>query len=251
MAVYACSDFHGMLHFYRAIKDFLDPEDKVYFLGDAGDRGPHPWETIKAIIDDPQFVYIYGNHEDMLLEVLCDHIHEGCPNYYYLQLLSMNGGNQTYEEAIADPKLKHYYVKLCEMPRIQEYQNAAGERIVLAHAGFTPWKEDFWADDEEKKDTVYRMPSRRDLIWDRDHFLDEWTVEDCVDCYIVHGHTPIPYLLDEIDPCCRIEDIEPGALWYDNGRKCCIDCGAVFTGTCVLLNLDTWDEHVFTSEPYL
>ena len=37
------SDLHGMLHFYKAIKDILKPEDTVYFLGDAGDCGPHPW----------------------------------------------------------------------------------------------------------------------------------------------------------------------------------------------------------------
>ena len=251
MSVYACSDLHGMLHFYKVIKEHLKPGDKVYFLGDAGDRGPHPWETIKAVIDDPQFIYIYGNHEDMLVQALCDYIHDGCPNYYSLQLLGMNGGDQTFEEAIADPQLKHYYSQLCKMPRIQEYENTAGERVILSHAGFTPWKEDFFADDEEKKDIIFRKPHPKDLIWDRDHFLDDWTAEDCVDCYIVHGHTPIPYILDTIDPACQMGEIKPGALWYDSGRKCCIDCGAVFTGQCVLLNLDTWDEEIFQSDPYL
>lgn len=40
MAVYALSDLHGYLDLYKQIKEFLKPEDKVYFLGDAGDRGP-------------------------------------------------------------------------------------------------------------------------------------------------------------------------------------------------------------------
>lgn len=251
MAVYACSDLHGMLHFYKAIKDKLEPGDTVYFLGDAGDRGPHCWETIKAIIDDPQFIYLRGNHEAMLCDVLDEHLCYGHPEYHSMHLLSMNGGDRTFEEAIADPQMETYYRKLARLETLVEYTNTNGERIILSHAGFTPWKEDFWADDEEKKDIVYRRPSYKDLIWDRDHFLDEWTAEDCVDCYIVHGHTPIPYLLDDIDPACRMGEIEPGALWYDNGRKCCIDCGAVFTGICVLINLDTWDEDVFMSDPYL
>ena len=243
MAVYACSDFHGMLHMYKAIKEFLQPEDKVYFLGDAGDRGPKPWETIKSVLTDSQFIYIKGNHEDMLAEALCDFIDRGCPAYSSHHLLSMNGGETTFSEAIAEFDVEGWYRKLVKLDLIQEYVNEKGERIILSHAGFTPWKKD--------SDTEYRRPHYDDLIWDRDHFLDEWKPEDCVDCYIIHGHTPITSLLDEIDPACKMGEIEPGALWYADGRKCCVDCGAVFTGYCVLLNLDTWDEEVFYSEPYL
>ena len=251
MAVYACSDFHGMLHIYKSIKEFIKPEDKVIYLGDAGDRGPEPWETIKTILTDPQFIYLKGNHEDMLADALCDFIDRGCPSYHSYSLLSRNGGDETFAQAIAETDVEGWYRKLVKLPLIEEYTNTQGERIVLSHAGFTPWKSDLYEDDEEKKDTVYRKPHYDDLIWDRDHFLDEWTKEDCVDCFIIHGHTPIPYLLDIIDPACQMDEIEPGALWYNNDRKCCIDCGAVFTGQCVLLNLDTWDEEIFQSNPYL
>lgn len=251
MATYACSDLHGMLHFYKSIKEYLKPEDKVFYLGDAGDRGPHPWETIKAILDDPQFIYIKGNHEHMLIKVIEDYLYDGVPDYHDFHLLVSNGGESTYDEAIRDPNLRAAYDKLYKLPLIKEYINTSNERIILSHAGFTPWKSEFYADDDEKKDIVYERPHPKDLIWGRDHFLDEWTAEDCVDCFIIHGHTPIPYLLDDIDPACLMGEIEPGALWYDDGRKCCIDCGAVFTGYFVLLDLDTWDEHVFCSDPYL
>ena len=40
MSTYACSDIHGMMVFYEMIKNFIQPKDTVYFLGDAGDRGP-------------------------------------------------------------------------------------------------------------------------------------------------------------------------------------------------------------------
>ena len=42
MAVYACSDLHGTMFLYKQIKNFLEPNDIVYFLGDAGDRGSQP-----------------------------------------------------------------------------------------------------------------------------------------------------------------------------------------------------------------
>ena len=212
MSTYACSDLHGMLHFYKTIKEFLKPEDVVFFLGDAGDRGPHPWETIKAILNDPQFIYIKGNHEDMLVDAM------GHGYGSAWALLRSNGGKKTCEQAMA-------------------------EIIYLSHAGFTP---------STDHQGYMRQVQDKDLIWDRDHFLDEWPEDEMFQkAIIVHGHTPVPYLLDDIDPACKMGDIEPGALWYADGRKCCIDCGSVFTGICVLLNLDTWDEEVFMSDPYL
>ena len=49
MAVYALSDLHGNLELLREIQKFLNEDDTVYFLGDGGDRGPKPWETIGTI----------------------------------------------------------------------------------------------------------------------------------------------------------------------------------------------------------
>ena len=238
MATYECSDFHGMLHFYKTIKEHLNPEDQVFYLGDAGDRGPHPWETIKAVLEDPQFIYIKGNHEDMLVNAL------GKGYGRQFNLLRSNGGKDTYHQCLEEPDWAEWRLKLKRLPTHAEYQNTQGETVYLSHAGYTPWIDDDgiiggWNWDE-------------DLLWSRDHFLDPWPTEEVFQkTIIVHGHTPIPYLLDEIDPCCKMQNIEPGVLWYADGKKCCIDCGAVFTGICVLINLDTWDEDVFMSDPYM
>ena len=40
MATYAISDLHGRMDLFRQVKEFLQPEDVVYVLGDCGDRGP-------------------------------------------------------------------------------------------------------------------------------------------------------------------------------------------------------------------
>ena len=237
MATYACSDLHGMLHFYKTIKGFLNPEDKVYYLGDAGDRGPEPWETIKAILVDPQFIYIKGNHEDMLVQALG----KGYGRQY--NILRSNGGEQTYKQCLQELDWADWRIKIKNLPTEATYVNSQGETIYLSHAGFTPW-----ADSEGQLGKIWD----EDLIWDRGHFLDKWPEDEMFQkAIVVHGHTPIPYLLDEIDPAYQMGEIEPGALWYANGKKCCIDCGAVFTGYCVLLNLDTWDEEVFCAEPYI
>ena len=70
MSVYALSDLHGNLNIWKKIKEFLKPEDKVYFLGDAADRGDYGWEIIKEIIKDNRFIYIKGNHQNMPLQSL-------------------------------------------------------------------------------------------------------------------------------------------------------------------------------------
>lgn len=50
MATYACSDLHGRLDLLKQIQDFLQPDDTVYFLGDAGDRGPNPGRLSRQLL---------------------------------------------------------------------------------------------------------------------------------------------------------------------------------------------------------
>ena len=97
MAVYALSDLHGNLELLKAIQKFLNEDDKVYFLGDGGDRGPNPWETIKEIYKDKRFIYIKGNHEDMLVNALTDYLDNGYMDYSFW-MLTNNGGSQTFFE---------------------------------------------------------------------------------------------------------------------------------------------------------
>ena len=229
MAVYACSDLHGNWELWLAIKKFLKPEDKMFFLGDAADRGDSGWAILKEMLNDKRITYIAGNHDIMLADRI------GNPNSYRIASLHhSNGGFPTWEAAENDPEAKEIMVKIRRLPKYAVYENADGLKIFMSHSGST------------------NIDNDEDLIWDRDHFLDPWPEDEIFQkAIIVHGHTPIPYLLEEIDPACRMGDIEAGALWYADGKKCCIDCGAVFTGYCVLLNLDTWDEEVFCSDPYL
>ncbi len=233
---YACSDLHGMLAFYQSIKEYISPEDTVYFLGDAGDRGPQPWECIKTILNDHQFIYIKGNHEDLLVQALGN----GYGSDY--ALLYMNGGEKTYEECMNESDWKQWRKSLDELPTKLEYVNTRGERIILSHAGFTPCL---------RKDGTEGFVWDEDLIWDRKHFHDEWPEDECFEkTFIVHGHTPIPYLEEIFYWDIIFEDENEDEHYpfiYADGHKIDIDAGCVFQKKCILLDLDTFDSILFTA----
>lgn len=226
MSVYAIADLHGRLDLFEQVKAFLKPEDKVYVLGDCGDRGPEPWETIKRVYNDPQFIYIKGNHEDMLIKAMKAHLrhHNEFPHEY--NLCRRNGGEGTYKswlkESIEDKEF--WYRALSNLPLDATYLNKDMIHIYMNHSG---------ADENS---------SEKEILWSRDHFF-HWTSDYDL---IVHGHTPIPLMDEEFAFYEKNHTpLEPGAYWYDLNRKVNIDCGAVWTGVTVLLDLDTFDEHIF------
>ena len=80
------------------------------------------------------------------------------------------------------------------------------------------------------------------LIWDRDHYLEDWEFGEMdEDIVVVHGHTPIHYLADDIG-----DTWLAGAFWYCGNHKVCIDSGGFFSDEFVLLNLDTLEDIVLT-----
>ena len=235
MSVYACADLHGTMELYKQIKAFLKPDDIVYFLGDAGDRGPEAWEMIKTIYADPQFIYIKGNHEAMLVDAMNEFlINEYCGEDFWL--LQHNGGGRTFEGWQAESPVNQleWKSRLNKLPVYMEYTNKDGLIIMMTHAGFTPWM--------DAGETSYRIPKDEDLIWDREHYYSNTYLPAYMDdVLIVHGHTPIHHLAGDIG-----ESWLAGAFWYMNGHKCCIDSGGFFSGEWVLLNLDTLEDIILT-----
>ena len=240
MSVYAWADIHGDRTLFNAVMNFLQPDDKVYFLGDAIDRGNDGWEILKTIINDPRFIFIKGNHEDMMCHAL-----QNFPRYSTstraMEIWGWNGNTPTLNgiNLDEDENVKEILEQVNNLPTYATYINPDGEVFWLTHAGC-----DYVENGLEAIDT-------EDLIWDRSHFINNrWYHDNPDNLYIVHGHTPIVYLVEELSHYYDNlpEEIEPGAFYYAGGHKIDIDCGAVFTGVTVLLNLDTWDEEIFTTE---
>lgn len=232
MARYVFSDLHGQLMLWRAIKDFVKPEDELYCLGDCGDRGPQPWETIKEVINDPQVVYLKGNHEDMLIAAMAEYLdhpaarkfHQRYATNSFQHLLAENGGAETLQGWINEGADCTWVQRLDNLPTLITLD--AGElKLALSHAGFSPM-----ADDE--------IPDDLDLLWGREHITTPWVSGINDSLVIIHGHTPCSYLVKKWKP-------EQGAIIYAGGHKINIDVGSVWTNMACLLNLDTFDEYYF------
>jgi serine/threonine protein phosphatase 1 len=237
MSVWAFSDIHGNRKLFDAIKNFIKEDDIVYFLGDACDRGPDGWEIIKEILADERFIYLKGNHEDMLVKAYFEQMEGDYSSNREMDLWFWNGG-QPNSNVMGCDKVKEVINtvnKLALLPLTAEYINKNGELIHMSHAGWSMGLE---------------TPTPEEWIWDRTHFLDtRWFGPD--NAIVIHGHTPIPHLVEELSVFYEglaEEELEPGALWYCGGHKICIDCGAHFTGVTTLINLDTFDEEVFEIE---
>lgn len=233
MAVYATTDLHGRLDLYNKIKKILKPSDTVFFLGDAGDRGSKGWELIKAIYHDDQFTYIKGNHEDMLVDAIRAHQRNPeCESEAY-RLLKSNGGEVTMNDWWLDGMDYSWAEKIDALPVRAEYKNKDGVWILMSHAGYTPWA------DPDDLNTIL-IPSDFELLWNRDHFYDEDYKDWLQNSIVVHGHTPIPHLADHLnDPN---QNLQHGAYWYDDKRKCCIDNLSAYSDVACLLDLDTFEE---------
>lgn len=234
-----CSDLHGMYGLWKQIQDSLAEEDTLYFLGDAIDRGPDGWQILKEMIADPRVQFICGNHEDMMI----DAIHDSEFNLWFY-----NGGEVTYRSMMDDDVdiAIDIFTKVVDFPTILIYKNPNNKIFILSHAGFTPESLD------ENGNLNVNIDDNA-LIWDRSHFSAPWP-EEMDNIYIIHGHTPIPYLIEELENYGRFSGEEvPEFVWEDeaspwhycNGHKIDIDCLSIVTGNAIVYNMD--DE---TFKPY-
>ena len=242
MRTFAFSDLHGQRNLWEQIKAFLKPDDVVYFLGDAVDRGPDGWAILKELLADPRVVYIKGNHEDMMVNAL-----RAFPRVNSFSedmgVWSRNGCAPTLEAILDDDEdvVRQTLERVRTLPTSAIYTNAEGREIHLCHAGFTPGA---------KPNNEY------DFIWDRRHLYTQ-IPEEYADgsMVVVHGHTPVPMLLNDLDEHIRAANWldkpdlaesysyqeKNGIAIYADGVKIDIDCGCFFTGEISILNLDTWE----------
>ena len=233
MAVYACSDLHGFYNLYEKINSLLQPNDKVLFLGDAGDRGPDSLKTIKAILNNPQWLYLKGNHEDMLVEAI-----DGGDLSDAAWLCRYNGGRDTINELRADPDGMKILEQLRALPIYYFYHSdALGIDFHCTHAGFTP---------NQNTTNVYEFRTEHDLIWDRRHLemdgegYEYYVPEKYFNAIILHGHTPIDCMTDYYDiPGRWLGEPMHSPYQYSQDNKINIDAATYRSHEAFLLNLDT------------
>ncbi|MBO4562189.1 MAG: metallophosphoesterase [Clostridia bacterium] len=193
--VYAISDLHGYpLEKFRALLDSVgfSEADTLYVIGDVIDRnGDGGVELLRYIMAQPNFEFILGNHEDMLLacDFLFGEITEESINELdtvktkALERYLRNGGGVTlttlhkleHEEPDAFRDILQF---LRDAPLVGAV-SAGGRDFLLVHGGlggFSP----------EKKLRDYQP---FDIIWERPK-LDTEYFDDII---TVFGHTPTLY----------------------------------------------------------
>ena len=234
MATYCASDWHGQIKLAEQIMKYLQPNDKLYFLGDAGDRGNHGYEIIEMLLDDPRVIYLKGNHEDMLVDSMSwGYSERGRENCY---LWFSNGGESTWQGINRLPENEQAALvnSLRGLPERLDITNARGQNIILTHAGLDP-------DMNEKK--YLSMGIKKPYIWNRHH--DKYTWYGDENTYVIHGHTPVPLLFnDDYNPFVP-NQAPPEVNFYCENHKIDIDLGSFFTGRAALFNIDTFESIYF------
>lgn len=225
---YAVSDLHGRYDLWQGILDYIQQDDEIYFLGDANDRNSAGWKMIKEIYNHPQFTYLKGNHEDILVHALLEYFdQELVSDGYWYRMCMNNGGYQTFYDAIEDPDVQSWIKKICALPLEAEIETVEG-KIYMCHSG-------------------HKYGNRKDKLWDREHF--NWPVPSN-DSYIIHGHTPTKFLVEDYlydSDFCDISTYKECKVCFyspdDHGgyNKVDIDVGAAWNDYTVLLDLDTFE----------
>ena len=240
---YAVADLHGQLHLFNQIKEYINDDDIVYALGDFGDRGDEPWRTLKAVLDDPQFIYLMGNHDLMLLQAIeeyeillkkdgyCNIAHQILSRNGAIAQLGYSGGYYTIHQWKDEPNRMKYYEKLKRLPVEIRLAALDGRRLIyLTHAGYTP--------------KHMCAKNLEEFLWDRHHFLEHWGQSNRD--ILIHGHTPIPHLINKL----KKDTYNTDKIYclYSNGHKIDIDIASYHTNLAILLNIDTLESMVFKGD---
>lgn len=252
MSRYVFSDLHGNLELFNLIMKFFDEREQAgekveyYFLGDACDRMPHGYEIMKRLLADKRCIYLKGNHEDMFFKAaealhgcckydcfdLTKHSNEEWAEYIHslsyrdenIDLYLNNGGYYTLRDWAKDGMPRNILLQIATLPAFVELEN-----YVLMHAGCNEFE--------------YEYKDNSAMIWDRDHFFDDWNVRGTT---LIHGHTPVSYLPASIRHDLHHTTWSP--VVYANNTKICMDTACFHTNRIFVLNLDTKEFIPFVGE---
>lgn len=229
MSTFAVSDLHGCWEQWNTIHKLLKDDDKLFILGDCIDRQPGGLAILEEALADPRCTVLCGNHEDMMMEALNNEIIHDESDYWTWRWFS-NGGSITFDEWQEAGRDFKWIQIIKKLPLWAEYINQEGDRIIMSHSGCVP-----------KRGWDMNSLSRKTLLWDRDHLHDTRWHRDNNE-FSLHGHTPCALM-----PIFKGKEVElePGAIYYCNGHKINIDNGSCWTGQVCMLDLDTFDEHIF------
>lgn len=187
-------DIHGhfkeMQQMIQILEEKHNPE-MIVFVGDYVDRGPnsrHVIDFIRKNINNPKYVFLKGNHEDMMI---C-----AAKGYTDPAMWLANGGQQTFSEYARDGDLslvpknerdKRFAVMAQDADLLDRLPtHLVLENHVVVHGGIPQFLNEPDAD-------LTSVRARDQLLWYRDTQF-RWNGKR-----VVHGHTPVKrvYITDD------------------------------------------------------
>lgn len=264
--LYVVGDVHG---YYEELREALAAEGlidadgswaagnaRLWFLGDFTDRGPDGIGVIDLVMQlsaeaaaaGGYCKALMGNHELLLLGAKRfgdTPVQSGAGTASFQAAWLLNGGQKNDMDRLEDHHLQW-------MARLDAVMEEDGH--LLVHSDTTAYLE-YGDSIEAVNDTVHEVLTRSDAdeVWDlfrkftkRFAFRDESgsrAVRELLDAYggerIVHGHSPIPYLLGEVGT----EDSEgegiavDGPHVYADGLAIAMDGGVTMEGKLLVVQL--------------
>ncbi|MDT3724960.1 metallophosphoesterase [Streptomyces sp. DSM 41972] len=230
---------------------------RLWFLGDFTDRGPDGIGVIdlvmrlsaEAAAAGGYCKALMGNHELLLLGAKRfgdTPVNSGAGTATFQAAWLLNGGQKTDMDRLQDHHLQW-------MARLDAVEEVDGH--LLLHSDTTSYL-DYGRSIEEVNDTVRETLTRNDAdeVWDlfrkftkRFSFRDEGgadAVRSLLDTYggtrVVHGHSPIPYLLGEVGSEDGEDDRGPVVAEphvYADGLAIAMDGGVTMAGKLLVRQL--------------
>ena len=229
MSFYAISDLHGYpVEKFEALleKAGFNENDSLYIIGDVVDRnGDGGVLMLQRIMAAPNYEFLLGNHEDMLLacEFLFEEVTEQSIDALdevkakALQRYLRNGGGVTLENLSKlrrqDEDAFWELIRFLKDAPICAAVSCGGRDFLLVHGGLKDFS-------PEKKLRDY---APHDLLWERPSLEDEY-FDDII---TVFGHTPTAIYGDEYKG-----NVIKTRTWIN------IDSGAAYGLRPALLRLD-------------
>lgn len=169
--IFAISDVHGcydeLMALYKQLP--ITPKtDQLIILGDHIDRGPKSKQVVEQLIEwkkkYPHWQFIYGNHEDLMLDAL---MYNGRV-YNSFDLWYQQGGKETFLSYV-DPKLSRYEKALIQIkdaiPQVH-LEFLAGLPMLVETDDY------FFVHGGLKPGVKIEDQDLQDLIWIRESFID-------------------------------------------------------------------------------
>lgn len=259
--IFYFTDIHGAWKLYDAIIKYCkqqEPECTIVYGGDACDRGLDGYKIMHDLLNDPQIIYLKGNHEDMFCraarEIIEKFDFQNTSREKIEKVLNstiyfdsryentcqsiLNDGLSTLTDWIIDNKPMDFINSLEHLPLTFSYEN-----YDFCHSGGI-YKTFKAVADKEYNHKIVEARLEEAILWDRYAWDMGWqTNRICI-----HGHTPTIHLpariygknksFQDIHPCAWI-----GNFYIDNpeyqGYRVDMDTAAAISGRAYVLDVLT------------